>query len=289
MLSKLIRVPLVVAFLLFTFGFAYAEDNARNGIVEITDFSAREIPMYREPGGELFNFLIFTEKEYEVYNSESGKQKATEFSTKYPALIYVYAVQGGEKSAQQIANNAYYHSGAIRLEPWPGTPGPEHVLKLAVDVSSDDAWIKVEPYLALGRGCYYEYPNMPPSGGECPRSMDDVSYSGSYSVPVPFYILRDESCMRFVPWADVVVQEHSFYFEPQTPVYDAPGGKVVDKPFEAYYGRLVGPLDGDWAPVSLFADPYEAYDKYYQGWIRWRDENGLIIAPRAMHIGGGLE
>lgn len=258
------------------------------GIIEFTDFSAREIPMCREPGQEPFNFLLFTEKEYEVYNSESGKQKATGFSTKYPALIFVYAVKGGEESAQQIANNAYYQSGAIRPEPWPGVPGPEYVLKLAVAAGSDDTWIKVVPYLALGRGCYYEYPNMPPAGGECPRGMDDVSYSGSYSIPKPFYIPYNESYMRFVPWADVVTQEHSFYFEPQITVYDAPDGKAVDKPFEAYYGRLAGALEGDWAPVYLFADPYEAYETNYQGWIRWRDANGLTIAPRSMHIGGPL-
>lgn len=258
------------------------------GIIEFTQFSAREIPMCREPGGEPFNFLVFTEKEYEVYNSESGKQKATEFSTKSPALIFVYAVKGGEESAQQIANNAYYQSGAIRLEPWPGVPGPEYMLKLAVDAGPNDGWIKVVPYLALGRGCYYEYPNMPPAGGECPVDLEGVGYSGSYSVPKPFYIPYDESYMRFVPWADVVTQAHSFFLEPQTTVYYAPGGKAVDKPFEAYYGRLAGALEGDWAPVWLFADPYEAYERYYQGWIRWRDENGLTIAPRSMHIGGPI-
>lgn len=276
-MKKLFGITVLAGlYMLIAVGAAFGEsnENVSSGLIEITEFKTGKIPMYKKPGGKPFDFLVFEEQTFDdIGNADGGKEKALAFFTQNGSLFSVYEVQEGWNAARQISDNKYYHSGQPFPIPWPGVPGPEHILKFAITGNPDVQWLKVAPYCPYIDGFV---------------NVDGAWMGKGFSAPAPFYIERDESCMRFISWAKVVKTTYTFVCGPDIIIHDSPDGKPLDKPFEVRGGYVVGELQGDWLQANFFEDQFAAYETYIQGWIRWHDADGLVIIPKEMHIGGPL-
>lgn len=272
-MQKLLLMMLLTGLcMLISVGNVAAQDNEISvGLIKFTEFKAMEIIMYKQPGKKPFDKLILA---YEEFDVGGKKVKALEFYTKNDNQIWVYDVKLGWNAASQIKNNAYYHSGELIPQPWPGVPGPEYILEFAVAGDPEAEWLKIVPYIPVG---------------SLPTNVDGAGLGSGFEPPKPFYIKRDMAYMEFMPWEEVIRTTGTFKFNPENVVIcDGPNGTPIEKPFEVYGGLISGKIEGDWLPAVFFANGFEFYETQLPGWIKWRDEDGLLIRPEDVHLGGPL-
>ena len=268
-MKKLVGTILFLAVVSGACGPVYGANNERSpGIIEITDFQERRIPLYREPGGKAFETLVFAERVFDV-------GPGLEFFMENGSRFLVFRVKQGWNAASQAAMNASYYANEDMLRNIPGTsPRPAHVLQFAILGDPEAEWLKVVHYQPFGAGT-------------------GININGSYigivsKAPGVFFIKRDDAYMRYVAWEDLISRERLVNVQPDTPVYDGPDGKLIEKPFAAASAWGVQ-IEGDWAQGWFFRSDMDAFQENYHGWFRWHAADGqLLVHPADRFIGPPL-
>ncbi len=194
------------------------------------DFEINAIPLYLYPDGIPFDVLKFEQKEIYGYTIYVIESNLGE-------RFAPYKLKHAEESARQMQrNNDVLTTNNI----WTRThmkPQPIHGLSFKLIGNYDNEWLKIELNNSTRETCY---------------------------------IKRNDSCMHFASWEDIVKPALQVNFNGLT-AYEKPNGKEMSIKEECKRGKILA-IENEWMHIH-----------YYYGfetgecWIKWKDESGMLV------------
>lgn len=211
-----------------------------------------DIPLYREPEGEIFDALHFDLKRFTIgktttYSNPSRFHPTRErkftadgdfyvVSTKNGSSFQPYELRHGEESAMLHVENQI---GKFLNEKYHTIPGYQNCL--------------------LYRLWFRTY-------GEWKDGWYNILLDERYGTKA--YVRKDEARICFVDWKEEFRRDRVSFSGHD--LYDMPEGKIIqiDDREKSHY--VISRIEGDWMCVSKNRLTQES------GWLRWRDDDGIL-------------
>ncbi|MDR2917465.1 MAG: hypothetical protein LBV74_21955 [Tannerella sp.] len=220
-----------------------------------------DIPLYREPEGEIFDALQFnlrlfkisrTEQFFREYLSRKVKSEYTAIadesfylvSTKNGSSFQPYELRHGEESAMIDVENQI---GKFLDEKYHTMPGYQKCILYRL-------WFRT----------YGEWKD-----GWYNILLDEKNGTKAY-------IRKDEARTCFLDWKEEFRRDRVSF--PGHELYDTPEGKIIEIDDREKSHYVISRIEGDWMCVSKNRLTQES------GWLRWRDDNGILPGIEAFWV-----